>query len=75
MPHVTVTWLAGRSKEQKGRVARAINDAVVHLGGAYPDRVDVVFHDVPLENWALGGELLSEGDDAGFRTRLASTPD
>ena len=73
MPHVTVTWLVGRTKEQKRLVAKAINDAVVNMGGAYPDRVDVVFHDVPLENWALSGELLSDGDDSGFRARLAST--
>lgn len=75
MPHVTVTWLEGRSKEQKRQVARAINDAVVNLGGAYPDRVDVVFHEVPPENWGLSGKLLSDGDDSGFRARLAGTED
>ena len=73
MPHVTVTWLVGRTKEQKRQVAKAINDAVVNMGGAYPDRVDVVFHEVALENWALSGELLSDGDDSGFRSRLANT--
>ena len=71
MPHVHVTWLAGRSVEQKQRVARAINDALVELAGAFPDRVDVVFEDVERENWALCGKLLSQSDDAEFRARFA----
>ena len=73
MPHVHVTWLAGRSRQQKQRVAEAINEAIVKEREAFPDRVDVVFNDVERENWALSGQLLSETDDAAFRARLADT--
>ena len=60
MPVVTVEWLEGRDKDQKDKVARAITDAIHVIGGAKPEGTYVVFKDVPKENWATGGTLMSD---------------
>lgn len=60
MPTVTVEWLDGRSKEQKAKLAKAITEAVVEIGKAPADGTNVVFVDVPKENWATGGVLQSD---------------
>ncbi len=60
MPVITVEWVEGRSKDQKTQVAQAITDAISTIGGAKPEATYVVFKDVPKENWASGGILLSD---------------
>jgi 4-oxalocrotonate tautomerase len=60
MPVVTVEWVEGRSKEQRSKVAEAITEAISTIGGAKPEATYVVFKDVPKENWASGGTLLSD---------------
>lgn len=60
MPVVTVEWLEGRDKDQKDKVAKAITDAIHVIGGAKPEGTYVVFKDVPKENWAAGGTLMSD---------------
>ncbi len=60
MPVVTVEWLEGRSKDQKDKVAKAITDAISSIGGAKPEGTYVVFNDVPKDNWAAGGTLMSD---------------
>ena len=60
MPLVKVTWLAGRTKEQKQQIADAVTDALTDIGNAYRDRVDVVFEDVPWDDWATGGVFSSD---------------
>ena len=60
MPVITVEWIEGRSKTQKTEVAEAITTAISTIGGAKPEATYVVFRDVPKENWASGGILLSD---------------
>lgn len=60
MPMVKVTWLAGRTKEQKQQIAEAVTDALTDIGNAYRDRVDVVFEDVAWDDWATGGVFSSD---------------
>ena len=54
MPLVEVSLLAGRSAEQKRRMARAIQVAMVDHGGARPENVQVIFRDVAQEDWLSG---------------------
>ena len=60
MPIVTVSMAAGRSKEQRADLAKAITDAVVTIAKTTPEATTVVFEDVPRENWAEAGVLASD---------------
>ena len=60
MPVVMVDWVSGRTKDQKAKVAKAITEAMSEIGNANPDRVYVVFRDVPKEDWATGGVLMAD---------------
>lgn len=67
MPMVRVSWYAGRTLEQKRQVAEAITRALMEHGGASRSGTQVVFEDVPKENWITGGvpELEKAGAAAG----------
>lgn len=60
MPIIRIEWFAGRSKEQKAKLAQALTQAMVDIGGAPPEQTWVIFHEEPRENWAMGGKLASE---------------
>ena len=60
MPIVKVEMYAGRTKEQKAELAKAITDAVVNIARTTADETIVIFTDVERENWAEGGTLASE---------------
>ncbi|MBI3953819.1 MAG: 2-hydroxymuconate tautomerase family protein [Chloroflexi bacterium] len=60
MPVVRIQMYAGRTKEQKAELAKAITEAVVRIAKAPPEQTWVVFEDVPRENWAIAGVLASE---------------
>lgn len=60
MPIVTVQLLAGRTKEQKAELAKAITEAVVRIAKGRPEGTQVLFFDVDHENWASAGTLMSE---------------
>lgn len=60
MPWVRIDLSAGRSEEQKSKAAKAVTDALVEFCGCTPESVSIVFNDVVAENWAFGGQLLSE---------------
>jgi 4-oxalocrotonate tautomerase len=55
MPFVRVTLYEGRSTEKKRRIAEAITEALVTIGGTTRDAVQVVFEDVAKEDWVTGG--------------------
>jgi 4-oxalocrotonate tautomerase len=57
---VRVEMWPGRTKEQKAELARAITDAVVTIGKTTPEATQIVFQDVPKEDWAIGGVLASD---------------
>ena len=60
MPVVNVQLLSGRSKDQKTRIAQAITDALVDIGGTKPEGVTVIFSDTEKDDWASAGVLLSD---------------
>ena len=60
MPYVNVKRLTGRTKEQKQELVKAITEAMARICDAKPEGTYVVVDEVERENWAVGGELLSE---------------
>lgn len=56
MPLIEVSLITGRTAEQKRRMAKALEDAVVQHGGARRANVQVIFRDVAEEDWLVGGE-------------------
>ena len=60
MPIVKIELYAGRTKEQKAELAKAITDAVVNIARTTADETIVIFTDVERENWAKGGTLASD---------------
>ena len=59
MPVVIVEMWDGRTADQKKTVAEGIT-AVFGKIGIPAEAVHIVIHDVPKENWAVGGKLASE---------------
>lgn len=51
MPHVIVKLLAGRSEEQKRRLADAITNEVMSVLGSEEDSISVAFEDVLSKDW------------------------
>lgn len=60
MPHVQITWVAGRSPEQKRRIAARITQALVEDGRAVLENIHVSFVDVPGTDYAEGGVTVAE---------------
>lgn len=59
MPYVRIEITAGRTEDQKAELAAAVTEAMERIIGSKPASTFVVFEDVPAENWAIGGELVS----------------
>ena len=60
MPFVHVHIAAGRPLEKRRRLAQAITDAVAQILEVEPAATQVLIHEHNRDNWAIGGELLSE---------------
>lgn len=60
MPLVHITMLAGRSIEQKRKLARRITDAMIEEAGARREAIVITFDEVSKENYASGGTLLAD---------------
>jgi 4-oxalocrotonate tautomerase len=60
MPFVHVHIAAGRPLEKRRRLAQAITDAVAQILEVEPAATQVLIHEHDRDNWAIGGELLSE---------------
>jgi len=60
MPMVKVSWVAGRSIEQKKQLAARITAAVSEIGDIPAKSVWVVFDDVDPHDWAIEGRLIAE---------------
>jgi 4-oxalocrotonate tautomerase len=60
MPMVHVTMLAGRTVEQKRKLAQRITDALVEEAGAAREGIMVAFHEVSKESYSSGGVLIAD---------------
>jgi len=60
MPHVQITLLAGRTVEQKRRAVQRITEVLCEELNAPPEAVSIALVEVPRENYARQGVLLSD---------------
>ena len=60
MPHVQITWVEGRSPEQKKNIAARITEVIEQEGRAKRENIHVAFLDVPPANYAEGGVTVAE---------------
>jgi 4-oxalocrotonate tautomerase len=60
MPHVQITWVAGRSPEQKRMLAERITTALIEDGKARRENIHVTFLDVPPTDYAEAGILVAD---------------
>lgn len=60
MPHVQITWVEGRSPEQKRAIAEKVTQVLVEEGKAKRENIHVAFLDVAKTNYAEAGILVSD---------------
>ena len=58
MPHVQITWVEGRSSEQKRKIAERVTTVLIEEGQAKRENIHVSFHDVPATDYAEAGVLV-----------------
>ena len=52
MPHIIIKMLAGRTAEQKNRLAAAITNCVTSIAECGADSVSIAIEDFTPEDWA-----------------------
>jgi 4-oxalocrotonate tautomerase len=60
MPYVQITWLAGRTTDQKRKIAERIASALIEEGNAKPEHIQITFQDLPTTSYALAGTLVAD---------------
>ncbi len=60
MPFVAVHIARGRPLEKRRRIAQAITDILSEILELERKETQVLIHEHDRDNWAIGGELLSE---------------
>jgi 4-oxalocrotonate tautomerase len=60
MPVITVDMFEGRTIEQKRALAEAFTTSFCEIAKAAPEAVEIIFNEIPRENWAHAGKLASD---------------
>ena len=60
MPHVQITWVEGRTSDQKRKIAERVTQVLIEDGRAKRENIHVAFHDVPAANYAEDGVLVAD---------------
>jgi 4-oxalocrotonate tautomerase len=60
MPHIQVTWIEGRTAEQKRKLVTKLTDLFVAEADAKPESVTIAFVDVSAESYASNGMLVAD---------------
>ncbi|RUM24147.1 hypothetical protein EFQ99_19580 [Rhizobium vallis] len=60
MPTIQVQMLLGRSREQKREMAEVFTREMARIAKCGESDVQIIFDEVPKENWAVGGVLNDE---------------
>ncbi len=60
MPHVQITMLHGRSADQKRKAVKRITDVLQEELNVNPERLSIVFVEVPRDSYARNGALISD---------------
>ena len=58
MPHVEITWVEGRTADQKRKIAERVTAVLIEDGKAKRENIHVSFHDLPASNYAEAGILV-----------------
>jgi 4-oxalocrotonate tautomerase len=58
MPHAQITWVEGRTPEQKRKIAERVTTVLIEDGKAKRENIHLSFHDVPATNYAEAGVLV-----------------
>lgn len=60
MPHVQISWVAGRTPEQKRKIVERVTQALVEEGRAKCENIHVTFLDVPGTDYAEAGVTVAD---------------
>jgi 4-oxalocrotonate tautomerase len=60
MPLLQITMLAGRTVDQKRKLAQRLTDVMVEEAAAHRESVLITFNEVSKESYASGGELIAD---------------
>ncbi|GAC1619365.1 MAG: hypothetical protein PVS2B2_16360 [Candidatus Acidiferrum sp.] len=60
MPHVQITWVEGRTHEQKREIAERVTQVLTEEGKAKRENIHVSFLDLPATNYAEAGVLVAD---------------
>lgn len=60
MPHVSVTWVTGRTPEMKKSIAEKVTQLLMDEGKAKRENIHVTFHDLPPTDYAEAGVTVAD---------------
>jgi 4-oxalocrotonate tautomerase len=60
VPHVQITWVEGRTPDQKRKIAERVTQVLMEDGRAKRENIHVTFHDLPAGNYAEAGVLVAD---------------
>ncbi len=60
MPYLQVTWVAGRTPEQKRKLVERIPEGLVEDGRAKLENIHVTFVDLPATDYAEAGVTVAD---------------
>jgi 4-oxalocrotonate tautomerase len=60
MPQIQITWIEGRTTEQKRTLPTRLTELRVAEASAKPESVTIAFVDVPAESYASNGLLVAD---------------
>jgi len=58
MPHIQITWVEGRTPEQKRKIAERVTAVLIEDGKAKRENIHVSFHDLAVTDYAEAGVLV-----------------
>ena len=62
MPVVNIYMWAGRTEEQKRKLAEGITNVFKSAAGVPPEALHIIFQDIQKSDWAVAGKLCSDSD-------------
>ncbi len=60
MPHAQITWVEGRTADQKRKIAERVTQVLMEDGRAKRENIHVAFHDLPPANYSEAGVLVAD---------------
>jgi 4-oxalocrotonate tautomerase len=55
MPDVHISWVEGRTPDQKRKIAQRITQVLVEEAGVKSESTHIVFMDIPASDFAVAG--------------------